>query len=315
MEYRKLGNSGLEVSVVGLGTNNFGRRLDFAGTQRVIDASIEHGVTFIDTANIYSAGQSEEYIGRALGDRRQQAVLTTKASGAMGQGPNRKGNSRKHLTAEVEASLTRLQTDYMDLFQVHFPDRAVPIEETLRALDDLVRQGKVLYVGVSNFSAWETAEAVWTARSLGLNQVVSVQSEYSLLQRDVEKELIPFCRAYDIGMIPYFPLASGFLTGKYRRGEPLPDGTRLAGMPDGPFRDRWLNEGNFQVLETAEEFARQRGHTVLELAIAWLAAQPQVASVIAGATKPEQVEQNAKAADWQLSESDLQELEGALGAV
>ncbi len=315
MEYRKLGNSGLDVSVVGLGTNNFGRRLDLDGTQRVIDASLDHGMTFIDTANVYSAGQSEEYIGRALGDRRHQVVLTTKASGAMGQGPNQKGNSRKHLIAEIEASLQRLQTDYMDLFQVHFPDRSVPIEETLRALDDLVRQGKVLYVGVSNFSAWETAEAVWIARSLGLNQVVSVQSEYSLLRRGVESELIPFCQAYNVGMIPYFPLASGFLTGKYRRGEPLPEGTRLGGMPDGPYRDRWLNEGNFDVLDVLEDFVQQRGHTVLELAVAWLAAQPQVASVIAGATKPEQVEQNAKAADWQLSGADLQELETALKAV
>ena len=314
MEYRKLGSSGLEVSTVGLGTNNFGRRMDFASTEKVLNACIDEGVTFIDTANVYSAGQSEEYIGRALGDRRSQLVLTTKAAGGMGEGPNRKGTSRKHLTGEIEASLKRLQTDYMDLFQVHFPDRSVPIEETLRTLDDLVRQGKVLYVGVSNFSAWETAEAVFTGRSLGLNQIVSIQSEYSLLRRDVEKELIPFCQAYNIGMIPYFPLASGFLTGKYKRGEALPEGTRLAGMPEGPYKDRWLNEGNFQILDVLESFSQQRSHTVLELAIAWLNAQPQVASVISGATKPEQVEQNAKAADWQLSESDLQDLETALKA-
>jgi aryl-alcohol dehydrogenase-like predicted oxidoreductase len=314
MEYRKLGNSGLEVSTVGLGTNNFGRRLDFDGTQKVIDACIDQGVTFIDTANVYSAGQSEEYIGKALGSRRNQMVLTTKASGAMGEGPNRKGNSRKHLTEEIEASLTRLNTDYMDLFQVHFPDRSVPIEETLRALDDLVRQGKILYVGVSNFSAWETAEAVLTSRNFGLSPVISLQSDYSLLQRGVEKEIIPFCTAFNIGMIPYYPLASGFLTGKYKRGEALPDGTRLAGMPDGPYRNRFLNEGNFEVLEVLEDFAQQRGHTVLELAIGWLNSQPQVASVISGATKAEQVEQNAKAADWTLSESDLQDLETALKA-
>lgn len=314
MEYRKLGNSGLEVSTVGLGTNNFGRRLDFDGTQKVIDACLDQGVTFIDTANVYSAGQSEEYIGKALGSRRNQVVLTTKASGAMGEGPNRKGNSRKHLTEEIEASLTRLNTDYMDLFQVHFPDRSVPIEETLRALDDLVRQGKILYVGVSNFSAWETAEAVLTSRNFGLSPVISLQSDYSLLQRGVEKEIIPFCTAFNIGMIPYYPLASGFLTGKYKRGEALPDGTRLAGMPDGPYRNRFLNEGNFEVLEVLEDFAQQRGHTVLELAIAWLNSQPQVTSVISGATKAEQVEQNAKAADWTLSESDLQDLETALKA-
>jgi len=314
MEYRKLGNSGLEVSTVGLGTNNFGRRLDFDGTQKVIDACLDQGVTFIDTANVYSAGQSEEYIGKALGSRRNQIVLTTKASGAMGEGPNRKGNSRKHLTEEIEASLTRLNTDYMDLFQVHFPDRSVPIEETLRALDDLVRQGKILYVGVSNFSAWETAEAVLTSRNFGLSPVISLQSDYSLLQRGVEKEIIPFCTAFNIGMIPYYPLASGFLTGKYKRGEALPDGTRLAGMPDGPYRNRFLNEGNFEVLEVLEDFAQQRGHTVLELAIGWLNSQPQVASVISGATKAEQVEQNAKAADWTLSESDLQDLETALKA-
>ncbi len=314
MEYRKLGNSGLEVSTVGLGTNNFGRRLDAEATKKVVDACIDQGVTFIDTANVYSAGQSEEYIGRALGNRRNQVILTTKASGAMGEGPNRKGTSRKHLTEEIEASLKRLDTDYMDLFQVHFPDRSVPIEETLRTLDDLVRQGKILYVGVSNFSAWETAEAVLTSRNLGLSPVVSLQSDYSLLQRAVEKEIVPFCTAFNIGMIPYYPLASGFLTGKYKRGEALPEGTRLAGMPDGPYKDRFLNEGNFGVLEILEDFAQQRGHTVLELAIAWLNSQPQVSSVISGATKAEQVEQNAKAADWTLSESDLKDLETALKA-
>jgi aryl-alcohol dehydrogenase-like predicted oxidoreductase len=190
----------------------------------------------------------------------------------------------------------------------------VPIEEALRTLDDLVRQGKILYVGVSNFSAWETAEAVLTSRNLGLSPVISLQSDYSLLQRSVEKEIIPFCTAYNIGMIPYYPLASGFLTGKYKRGEALPEGTRLAGMPDGPYKNRFLNEGNFDVLDVLDYFAQQRGHTVLELAIAWLNSQPQVSSVISGATKAEQVEQNAKAADWTLSGSDLQDLETALKA-
>ena len=228
MEYRKLGSSGLQVSVVGLGTNNFGGRIDEAQSVAVVRQALDEGINFIDTANIYGRGVSEERIGVALKGLREDVLIATKVSGAMGDGPNSKGNSRHHIMEQVDASLSRLQTDYIDLYQMHFPDSSTPIEETLRALDDLVHQGKVRYIGCSNFSAWQTCEAIWTSRSLNMIPFVSVQPEYSMLSRGVEKELIPFCKEYNLGVLPYFPLASGFLTGKYRRGEPVPDGTRLA---------------------------------------------------------------------------------------
>lgn len=314
MEQRKLGSSGLEVSAVGLGTNNFGRRLDPKATDTVIKAAIENGVTFIDTADVYTNGQSEEYIGKSLSksSTRNTVVLATKGGGNMESAPNGRGNSRKHITEALDASLKRLQTDYVDLYQIHFLDPSTPIEETLRALDDAVHQGKVLYIGCSNFSAWQAAEALWTSKHLNLASFVSVQPEYNITDRSVERELIPLSQAYNLGVIPFYPLGSGILTGKYRRGEDLPEGTRLAGMPAGAYRDRFLNERNFAILDILEPFAESRGHTVAELAIAWLLAQPQVATVIAGATKPEQVEANAKAADWKLSPEDLKELDEAL---
>jgi aryl-alcohol dehydrogenase-like predicted oxidoreductase len=285
--------------------------LEYKPSEAVIKSAIDQGITFIDTANIYSAGQSEEYIGRALKGERERVILATKAGGEMRPGPNGRGNSRMHITSEVEACLKRLQTDYIDLFQIHFPDPTTPIEETLRTLDDLIRQGKIRYIGSSNFSAWQAAEAAGVSKQLGLNSFISVQPNYSLLNRDAERELVSFCQAYDMGIIPFFPLASGFLTGKYRRGEEPPEGTRLAGM-QGPMRDRYLTERNFAILDVLESFAEGQGHTVAELAIAWLLAQPQVSTVIAGATKPEQIEANVKAADWHLTSDDLQELEDAL---
>lgn len=312
MEYRKLGKSGLDVSVVGLGTNNFGRRLDYAASEVVVEAALDNGINFIDTANIYSNGDSESHIGRALAGKRDKAIIATKGGGRMRPGPNGGGNSRKHITDEVEASLTRLQTDYIDLYQIHFTDNETPIEETLRALDDLIKAGKILYIGSSNFAAWQEAEAAWTSRSLGLSSFVSSQPEYNMINRAIEQESIPFALAYNIGIIPYYPLAGGVLTGKYVEGEAPPEGTRMSTTPDR-MRQRFMNEKTFAVVDAATAFAEAHGHTTVELAIAWLLAQPQVSSVIAGATKHEQVEANAKAADWTLTPEDVAELNETLG--
>ncbi|MBI3954277.1 MAG: aldo/keto reductase [Chloroflexi bacterium] len=311
MEYRRLGGSGLEVSAVGLGTNNFGGRMDAEASAAVLRRAVELGINFIDTANIYGGGRSEEFIGRAIKGMRGQLVLATKFGGPRGEGPNLRGGSRQHILQSVEESLKRLDTDYLDLYQIHFPDPRTPIEETLRALDDLVHQGKVRYLGSSNFAAWQLCEAAWTARSHHLNPFVSEQAEYSLLNRRLEREVIPFCQAYNVGIIPFFPLASGFLTGKYRPHEPAPSGTRLAG--NERMGARYLTEKNFAVLAKLEQFAAGHSHTVGELAIAWLLAQPQVGSVIAGATRPEQVEANAKAGEWRLTPDDVQAVNKLLG--
>ena len=313
MEYRTLGRSGLHISVVGLGCNNFGMKLDKEGTGAVVNKAIDSGITLFDTANIYGgAGRSEEFLGAALGSRRNDVILATKFAGPMGQGPANRGASRNHIFQQAEASLRRLGTDYIDLYQVHFPDPTTPIEETLRALDDLVRAGKVRYIGCSNFTGWQAVEAQWTARANHLNPLVSAQNEYNLLDRRIEGELVPACKAYGMGILPYFPLASGFLPGKYRQGEPPPQGTRLQMW--GPRGERVLSEHNFAVLSRLEDFATARGHTMLELAVGWLASQPHVSSVIAGATTTEQVEQNAVAATWVLSAEDLAEVDAATRA-
>lgn len=304
MEYRTLGRSGLHVSVVGLGCNNFGMKIDKDATAAVVNKAIDAGITLFDTANIYGgAGRSEEFLGAALGSRRQDVLVATKFSSPMGQGPLYRGASRRHIFQQAEASLRRLGTDYIDLYQVHFPDPTTPIEETMRALDDLVRAGKVRYLGCSNFAAWQAVEAQLTARALNLNSLVSAQNEYSLLDRRIERELVPACNAYGMGILPYFPLASGFLTGKYHKGEPPPQGTRLQMW--GPRGEQVLSERNFEVLEKLEAVATARGHTMLELAIGWLASQPHVSSVIAGATTPDQVEQNVAASSWVLDAEEL----------
>ncbi|MDP6716333.1 MAG: aldo/keto reductase, partial [SAR202 cluster bacterium] len=222
MEYRQLGNSGLQVSTIGLGTNNFGKALfdtglDSDASVAVVDQALDVGINMIDTANSYSHGLSEEYIGRAIKGKRDKVILATKVSSRMGEGPNNAGNSRVHIMAEVEASLRRLDTEYIDLYQIHWWDPNTPLEETLRALDDLVSQGKVRYIGSSNFAAWQACEAAWTSKSLGITSFVSVQPRYSMMDRAVEKELVPFCQKYGVGILPYFPLENGFLTGKYRR--------------------------------------------------------------------------------------------------
>ena len=308
MEYKNLGQSGLQVSAVGLGCNNFGRRCDQEQTALVVHKALELGVTFFDSADIYGPrGLSEEYLGAALKANRREAIVATKFVGPMGEGPLWGGASRRYIFEAAEASLRRLGTDYIDLYQVHFPDIRTPVEETLRALDDLVRQGKVRYVGCSNFAGWQVVEAQWIARTEHLAPLVSAQNQYNLLDRRIERELIPAAAAYGLGVLPYFPLASGFLTGKYRPGQPPPDGTRLAGA--GGMADRVLTEPNFETLTKLEAFAESRGHTMLELAIGWLASQPHVASVIAGATKPEQVEQNVSAAEWSLTAEELAEVD------
>ena len=310
MEYRDLGSSGLKASAVGLGTNNFGFRMDEESSIRVARQALEDGINFIDTADSYGRGLSEERIGMALKDNRKDVIIATKVANPVGDGPNMRGNSRHHIMNQVEASLRFLQTDYIDLYQIHRVDPTTPIEETMRALDDLVRQGKVRYIGCSNFAAWQVCEAIWTSKAHNLNPFVTVQPEYSMLNRSVESELAPFCREYNIGILPFYPLASGFLTGKYRQGEPVPEGTRLAGNERA--QNNTLTPKNFAMLSKLENFAAERGHPMVELAIAWLLGNPTVSSVIAGATKTEQVTANAKAADWQLTAEDMKEIDEIL---
>ncbi|MBI2887016.1 MAG: aldo/keto reductase [Chloroflexi bacterium] len=306
MEYRQLGKSGLQVSAIGLGGNTFGRYADEAKTIAIVQQALDLGVNFIDTANTYNRGASEEFVGKGVKGRRDQAIIGTKAAGVWGQGPNQSGASRQHLTESIHAGLRRLDTDYIDLFQVHFPDPKTPIEETLRALDDLVRQGKIRYIGCSNYASWQLCEALWTSREHHLAPYVSVQPPYNLLNRGIERELVPFCEAYGIGIIPYSPLAGGFLTGKYRPGEAPPEGTR--GYNNAYFA-RTLTERNYEILAKLEEYAAQRDHAVGELAFAWLLARPMVSTVIAGATSPEQVAANAQAGEWRLTEAELAELD------
>ena len=308
MEYRNVGRSGLPVSVAGLGCNNFGMRIDKEQTAAVVHRALELGVTLFDTADIYGGTRSEEFLGAALGDRRKNVVVATKFVGPVGEGPLNRGASRRHVFDAVENSLRRLGTDWIDLYQIHFPDVTTPIEETLRALDDLVKQGKVRYIGCSNFAAWQVVEAQWTARTEHFVPLISAQSEYNLLNRRIERELVPACQEYELGILPYFPLASGFLSGKYRPGETPPEGTRLAAW--GPRGEEVLSERNFAILGGLEQFAEARGKTVLDVAIGWLASHPYVPSVIAGATKPEQVEENVKAAEWRLTPEEVSEIDG-----
>ena len=307
MKYRKLGGSGLEVSEIGLGTNNFGQRLDFESSDRVISQCIDSGINLIDTSNSYGATLSEEYIGRSLVGRRDGVVLATKVSSRMAEGPNQAGNSRIHIMDQIDASLARLQTDYIDLYQIHWWDDNTPIEETLRALDDLVRDGKIRYFGCSNFSSWQVCESVWTSRSVGINSFVSVQPHYSMMERSIESELLPFCQKYEVGVLPYYPLANGFLTGKYRRGENIPEGTRLGVNDRGMF-----TEENFDLIEKLDSFSSKREKTVLDLAFAWLLARDEISSVIAGATSAEQVVSNAATAEFVLTKEEYNEVSSIL---
>jgi aryl-alcohol dehydrogenase-like predicted oxidoreductase len=306
MDHRRLGDSGLKVSEIGLGCNNFGMRIGQEETNAVIDAAIEHGVTFLDTADVYGGqGKSEEMMGVALQGKRHQVVLATKFAMQMGS-PDKQGGSRRYIMDAVEASLKRLKTDYIDLYQMHRFDADTPIEETLGALDDLVTQGKVRYIGNSNFSGWQIADADWISRNAHKNRFVSAQNNYSLLERRVEHEVNPACERFGLGMLPFFPLASGLLTGKYKRGEAPPEGTRLAAW--GPRGAQALNDQNFDRLEKLSAWAEERGHDMLELAFAWLLGHPVVSSVIAGATKPEQVAANAATAGWRLTADEVAEV-------
>ena len=310
MEFRSVGRSGLRVSVAGLGCNNFGRRMDEDAAGAVVDAALDAGITLFDTADIYGNKLSEEFLGRALGKRRDGVVIATKFGTPMGEGPYAAGGSRRYIIRAVESSLRRLDTDYIDLYQMHAPDPITPIEETLDALTDLVHQGKVRYLGSSNFSGWQIADAAWRSQTRCLSHFVAAQNEWSLLRRGIEREVVPACERFGPSVLPYFPLAGGALTGKYRRGEPAPAESRLAD-DNG---QRWLTDANYRVIEALTTFAAQRGHTVGELALAWLAAQPVVCSVIAGATTPEQVRDNVKALEWHVTRCDRRELEDVLAA-
>jgi len=304
MRYRPLGRSGLLVSVVGLGCNNFGGRLDLDGARAVVDAALDAGVTLLDTADVYGGqGGSETILGQLLEGRRDEVVLATKFGMSMGgQSERELRGSRRYIRRAVEASLQRLRTDYIDLYQYHRPDGTTPVAETLEALSELVTEGKVRYIGCSNFAAWELVDAEWISQSGGLRRFVSAQNEYSLLERGAEAELLPACERHGIGVLPYFPLANGLLTGKYRRGEPAPAGTRLAG------RAGILDHADFDRIEALEAFAAAAGRSLLDLAIGGLAAQPAVSSVIAGASTADQVRANVAAGAWVPDAEALEQL-------
>jgi aryl-alcohol dehydrogenase-like predicted oxidoreductase len=304
MQKRRLGVTGPEVSLVGLGTNNFGGRIDLAASRRVVDKALDLGVTLIDTADIYGGkGGSEECLGQILGPRRKDVVLATKFGLPMDDAGKLRGASRRYIMQAAEASLRRLKTDWIDLYQIHRPDPQTPIEESLRALEDLRQAGKIRFIGCSNFSAAQLEQALAVSERAHLVSFICCQDEYSLLERELEKTLLGAMRRHHLGLLPYFPLASGLLTGKYQHGGTLPPGSRLANSP--PRGGGVLNERNWRVVEKLSAFAAERGHTLLQLAMSWLASQSFVPSIIAGATKPDQVEQNVAAVTWELSAEEL----------
>jgi len=308
VEQRNLGRSGLIVSGVGLGCNNFGGRSDYAATRAVVHQALDLGITLFDTSDTYGEnGASEEYLGRALAGRRHDIVLASKFARPMDSEGKLQGASRRYIMSAVEASLKRLNTDYLDLYQQHIADPKTPIEETLRTLDDLVHQGKVRYIGCSTLSSWQVVEAQWVSTHFGLARYASCQERYSLLDRDLDRELMPAIEAYGLGLIPFSPLADGLLTGKYRRNAPMPAGARLTTTPRAA--ERRLNERNWTIVERLGDFCEARGHSLLELAISWLLHRPAVASVIAGATSLDQVEANVRAVNWALSREDMDEID------
>jgi len=307
MRYRNLGNSGLKVSEIGLGGNNFGWWADEAATAAVVNTALDAGVNFFDTADMYDAGRSEQFLGKALKQHRREVVLATKFGAPMGKGPNEHGASRLYIFRAIEASLTRLQTDYVDLYQLHLPDPTTPIEETLRSLDDLVRSGKVRYIGCSNLPAWQLCDALWTAKTVGTVNFVSNQVRYNLLARQIETELVPCCKATNVGIIPWGPLQGGFLTGKYRKGQPAPLESRLS-KPMSLY-DQALTDANYAKVSRYDAFARERGHTITELAMAWLLAKPCVSTVIPGARTPAQVIANIAASQWTMTPEEISEID------
>ncbi|MDD5082643.1 MAG: aldo/keto reductase [Dehalococcoidales bacterium] len=306
MEYNTLGRSGLKVSKIGLGGNNFGWWAGEADSIAVIEKAISLGINYIDTADMYDRGRSEEFIGKAVKGKRSEIIIATKFGYPTGDGPNDKGASRYHMLQAVDASLRRLQTDYIDLYQIHLPDPATPIEETLRTFDDLVRAGKVRYIGCSNFAGWQLSEAMWASRVNNLHSFVTVQSRYNLLERQIEAELVPCCLAHGVGVIPWGPLAGGFLTGKYHQGEKPPAESRLSKQT---IYNNIFTEANWKKMAKLEAFAAARNHTVGELAIAWLLAKPWVSTVIAGARRVEQIAANLAAIDWKLTTEEVLQVE------
>jgi aryl-alcohol dehydrogenase-like predicted oxidoreductase len=311
MEYRNLGKAGVKVSAIGIGCNQFGGKVDAAGTKAIVYGALDEGINFFDTANVYGSpgGKSEEFLGAALEGRREEVVLATKGRFKMGEGPNDLGASRYHIMNAVEASLRRLRTDHIDLYQIHAWDEATSVEEMMRALDDLVRSGKIRYIGTSQFSAWQLCRSNDVAEMMGWEQFVTIQSHYHMLERGAERELLPYCKWSGVGILPYFPLAGGFLTGKYKRGEPPPAGSR---GEKSPYVQKLLTDENFDKLDKLRAFAESRGHTLHHLAVAWLLSKEQVPSVIAGVTNPEQVTINAKTIGWKLSEDELTEIKELL---
>ena len=307
MKHRTIGKSDLQVSAIGLGCNNFGyvASMDVEASRKVIDKAIDSGISFFDTSDSY--GTSENILGEILGERRKKIILATKFGSKQNALGEKSGASRGYLLAEAEESLRRLRTDYIDLYQIHYPDPGTPIDETLRALDDLVKTGKVRYVGCSNFSAIQLQDAEAAAIKHSVKSFVSSQDEYSLLVRDIEREQLPVIERLGMSELPYFPLASGLLTGKYKKGSPAPKGTRLGDKQ--ALADRYHTESNLEKVERLQRFAEERGHTLLELAFSWLLSRKAVASVIAGATKPEQVEANAKAGGWTLNADELAQID------
>jgi aryl-alcohol dehydrogenase-like predicted oxidoreductase len=317
MKQRSVGRSGLQVSAIGLGCNNFGGRIGLEDARKVVHAALDAGITLFDTADVYGAlgigtatsykGASEDLLGQILGPNRREIVLATKFAMPMNDAGTSSGASRRYIMRAVEDSLTRLKTDWIDLYQQHSFDPKTPLEESMRAMDDLVRAGKVRYIGCSNFAAWQVADAMWTADDGGLTPFVSCQDELSLLVRKADAELLPAMERFGLGLLPYFPLASGLLTGKYRRNATMPEGARLTNTQR--LADRYLTDRHWPVVEKLADFCAARGHTMVELAFSWLLSRGVTASVIAGATRVEQVQQNATAGDWVLSAEDLAEID------
>jgi aryl-alcohol dehydrogenase-like predicted oxidoreductase len=303
MQYRQLGKAGVKVSVIGLGTNQFGGKTEQAEVNSIIDFAIDAGINFIDTANMYQQGRSETALGIALQGKWDKVVLATKVFWKVGDGVNDGGLSRYHIMNEVENSLRRLQTDHIDLYQMHRWDEDTPIEELLRALDDLISAGKIRYIGTSNWASWQLAHANLLAEVKGWHRFVTEQGHFHLLERDVEREMLPYCQAHGVGFIPFFPLAGGFLTGKYKRGKAAPAGSR---GEQSTYVQAYLTEANFDIVEKLTAWAEARDHTMAELAHAWLLASPVVCSVISGATKLAHIQQNVKSAAWQLSSEELE---------
>ncbi|MED5283422.1 MAG: aldo/keto reductase [Chloroflexota bacterium] len=324
MNYRKLGSSGILVSEIGLGTNNFGRRLDYSESEEVINHALDSEINLLDTADMYSNGLSEEYIGKAIKNKRDQVIIAskggmnpmpsptdTKVAQRVNEGPNKSGLSSVHLKRSVEESLSRLDTDYIDLYQTHIFDPYTNQEETLRALDDLISAGKIRYIGCSNYMAWELVEGIHISKRYGWSEFTTIQPEFSMFEREPESELIHACDKYNVGILPYFPLASGFLTGKYKR-DSIPEGGRLSGGGHSAWSEKWLTEENFNTIENLEKWASNKGITMVQLAFAWLLTKKSVSSVIAGATSKAQIDSNITGSGIKLNEEEIIEINNLL---